>query len=101
MTVWNLNALIASGHNNILVISYNNVRESGLAKYLNLIRSGSYSLIFVDRADLYFTDELYDALWKSGAIVYLDLKLNLLPIEALGDKYYIELSNNEVRYYVD
>lgn len=96
-----LKGLIAAGNKNILVLSYDTVSSGGIEKYINIIESNNFDIIFVDRASLYITSELYSALENSGAIVYLDIKENESLDSHYGKECSIEFIKGRIRYYVD
>lgn len=96
-----LNALIADGHEDILVLTYDNVNAAGVDKYINKIKNGKYNLIFADRANLYMNNYLYNALIESDAIVFMDIKPNGSGNEYYGKDCSIDFELGRIKYYVD
>lgn len=96
-----LNALIEYGRTDLLVVTYDDVKLIGIKPVIEKIKQGSYSLIFMDRANMYMTEELFEVLQGSQAIVYLDYKWNRVNRNICGSECYIDFTREGLLYYAD
>lgn len=96
-----LDALIASGETGVLTCTYADLKFAGEEAVINKIESGSYDVIFIDRANLYMSDRLYAVLKQSGAIVYLDIKSNVKGLKYCGSECYMNFTEEGIVYYAD
>ncbi len=89
-----------SNSNKILIITYRNVNaEDKYDVIMKYLTENSYDLIIVDRADLFITDEMCEALNNSGAIVLVDIK-RASKAESLRDEVcLIDFSLGKIRVY--
>lgn len=95
-----LQSFVNLGRKDILLLTYDFVNAAGLDKVKSMVLNNEYVLIFADRADMYMDEELYDLFCKSGAIVFIDSKMNGKK-GIYGAEAYIEMTEREIRYYED
>lgn len=97
-TVKLLKNISALDRDDILVIDYEYAKHYSSDQLIELISSRKYSLIFADRADRWCTEEIYEALWNSGAIVYADFK-DCNPDDMSGVYCEIDFTDGSIKYH--
>ncbi len=96
-----LKSLIEIGRDDILLVTYDDVRSAGLDRIKELVTTKKYTLIFMDKADLYMTRELFNLLCATNTVVFMDYKSSPLIDYICGFDCCIDFNKDGLRYYED